>query len=304
MIQLAMGNDKVKLKSKDSLAVMNYKESYFMQKPPDCSLFSEEGHEILIHKELLYQTKFMLEILKSSNCCSCKIEIFFPSLQKEDLKDMVKFLYTGEITYKDQRDVHEVLVNLTNFLGFPIPSDMTIKRNVPIPQFVHETTMKKNDDIETRNEIKVDFFATANEIMSPKNHPKVLFGLGTKLTNISTNTENYTNQSNSMVYPSDSSLENRNTYSQMSSNLNIIENSELDEEVIEIGKSFDVKEKLSNEINMVNAQEFETDENDIDNDARPETGEVKDSYLSSEILNNLSINISGEIKEDTYLVQG
>ena len=164
MIQLSIGNDKVKLKNEDSLAVMNYKESYFMQKPPDCSLFSEDGHEILIHKELLYQTKFMLEILKSSNCCSCKIEIFFPSLLTEDLKDMIKFLYTGEITCTDQKEVHEVLKNLTNFLGFP--SSMGFKRNMPISQFVNETEMKKNDDIESKDIIKKEFFPTVNEIVS------------------------------------------------------------------------------------------------------------------------------------------
>ena len=68
----------VKLINKDNLGMVNYIESDIKLQPPDCSLFSEEGFEIPIHKEVLYQTKFLQEIVKSMDCCCCKVELFFP----------------------------------------------------------------------------------------------------------------------------------------------------------------------------------------------------------------------------------
>lgn len=42
-------------------------ESYLKNKPPDCILYSEDGAPFKTHKELLAQTNFMREILKSAN---------------------------------------------------------------------------------------------------------------------------------------------------------------------------------------------------------------------------------------------
>ena len=68
----------VKLINKDNLDMVNYIESDIKLQPPDCSLFSEDGYEIPIHKEVLYQTKFLRKIVKTMDCCCCKMELFFP----------------------------------------------------------------------------------------------------------------------------------------------------------------------------------------------------------------------------------
>ena len=43
--------------NKEPLVLINAMESYFKSTPPDCSLFSDDNYGILIHKELMYQTK-------------------------------------------------------------------------------------------------------------------------------------------------------------------------------------------------------------------------------------------------------
>ena len=68
----------VKLINKENLDIVNYIESDLKLQPPDCSLFSEDGFEVPIHKEVLYQTKFLREIVKTMDCCCCKMELFFP----------------------------------------------------------------------------------------------------------------------------------------------------------------------------------------------------------------------------------
>ena len=110
----------VKVYNKEPLALVNYMDTYFKEKPPDCSLISKEGHEMQIHKELLYQTKFMQTMVKSANldCCNCKIEILCP-IVKEDLEMIVNFLCSGKISCKNETECSEVLSNLTQLFGFP-----------------------------------------------------------------------------------------------------------------------------------------------------------------------------------------
>ena len=95
--------------------------SYFKQIPPDCSLLSEDGAEFLVHKELLYQTKFMRRMLKSADIDSMdtKIEIMCPSLSKLDIKIIAKFLYSGEIFCPNQIVATQVFTNLQELFGFP-----------------------------------------------------------------------------------------------------------------------------------------------------------------------------------------
>merc|ERR1712223_136175 len=85
--------------NKDPLVLTKSMGSYFKKMPPDCSLLSEDGAEFLVHRELLYQTKFMRQMLKSANLDSMdsKIEIMCPSLSKLDVRIIAKFLYSGEI---------------------------------------------------------------------------------------------------------------------------------------------------------------------------------------------------------------
>ena len=53
------------------------------------------------------------------NCCNCEannLQIFIPSLEKEDLKNLIHFIYVGEIVCKDQAP--KILANLNEVFGF------------------------------------------------------------------------------------------------------------------------------------------------------------------------------------------
>ena len=52
--------DENKLVAYDPLVLVKFMDVYFKTKPPDCSLYSEDGHEILVHSEVLYQTKWVV----------------------------------------------------------------------------------------------------------------------------------------------------------------------------------------------------------------------------------------------------
>ena len=78
-------------------AIEDYFEEYLKRKPPDCVLYSDDGTEFKIHKELMGQTDFLRKILSSTkNKCCEVIEILCPC-SKEELRPMVKFLHTGGI---------------------------------------------------------------------------------------------------------------------------------------------------------------------------------------------------------------
>ena len=70
-----------------------YIESYLKKKETDCILYSNNGVEFNIHKEVLYQTKFMQSLLLSTHdiCCTTT-EIICPCSESE-LDCMVNFLY-------------------------------------------------------------------------------------------------------------------------------------------------------------------------------------------------------------------
>ena len=108
------------LHSTEPLALLDGMQSYFQQRPPDCSLFSQENFEVPVHKEVLYQTPFLQKMLKSLDleyCCS-KIEILCP-IVKEDLETLVQFLYSGQIFGSDRNTTFTITKNLTEIFGFP-----------------------------------------------------------------------------------------------------------------------------------------------------------------------------------------
>ena len=105
--------------NKEPLVLINAMESYFKSTPPDCSLFSGDNYGILIHKELMYQTKFMREMIGTVGIDS-KIELFCPSLSKEELEIIVDFFYNGNIFYTNQAVVSQVSKNLEELFGFPL----------------------------------------------------------------------------------------------------------------------------------------------------------------------------------------
>ena len=150
-IKCKVDTEKVKLVNKDNFDIVNYIESDIKLQPPDCSLYSEEGFEIPIHKEVLYQTKFMREMLKSMDCCFDKVELFFPTLAKEDLEVMVNFLYNGKIICRNRSDLCKVVVNLTQFLGFPNYMDLktiTVNQNA----FQEERTFEEAEEGDTKTQ--------------------------------------------------------------------------------------------------------------------------------------------------------
>ena len=75
-----------------------------------------------IFQEVLCQTKFLTKVLATTprNCCSQKFEIFFPSLSKLVLSQIIQFLYHGEVVSKcDEIYPEEILENLVEIFGFP-----------------------------------------------------------------------------------------------------------------------------------------------------------------------------------------
>ena len=107
------------LYNKDPLATVNHMDTYFKRIPPDCSLYSEDGFEIPVHKEVLYQTEFMRQMLRSVNMDYYKVDILCQTVLKEELDAIVKFLYHGEICCTDHDVACEVSKNLNILFGFP-----------------------------------------------------------------------------------------------------------------------------------------------------------------------------------------
>ena len=93
--------------------------SFFSKKETDCILYSEEGVNFNVHKEILCQTDFLRNILsiKKEDCCRV-MEIFCPC-SENDLKYMVEFLYLGKISCKTRDDLFRILDKLNIIFGFP-----------------------------------------------------------------------------------------------------------------------------------------------------------------------------------------
>ena len=101
------------------ISINDYMESFFKSKGTDCILYSEDGIEFNIHKEVLGQTDFLRSILLSSNDCGYKVIQIFCPCSKNDLEYMVKFLYSGTISCNTEGDIFEILDNLSKIFGFP-----------------------------------------------------------------------------------------------------------------------------------------------------------------------------------------
>ena len=93
-------------------------QSFFNRKVTDGLLYSEEGTEFRVHKEVLCQTKFMRTILSySKDVCCAEVQIFCPC-SKINLECMVTFLYTGKIAYGCEVNLIKILNNLNEIFGF------------------------------------------------------------------------------------------------------------------------------------------------------------------------------------------
>ena len=110
------------------------------------------SHEISIHKELLYQTRYMREMITNVGFES-KIEIFCPSISKEELKNIVDFLYCGKFSFKNQIAASETTENLNQLFGFELTKDdmseTTESIVLPIKKKVPRKRLKKSNSIES-----------------------------------------------------------------------------------------------------------------------------------------------------------
>ena len=88
----------VMVSNNEPMALVNSMDSYFNNTQPDCSLFSRDNCEIPVHKDVLFQTKHMQEMLNSVNLSSylSKTEIIFDSVDNKELEIIVQFLYSGQ----------------------------------------------------------------------------------------------------------------------------------------------------------------------------------------------------------------
>jgi len=110
--------------NRDPMILVSNLDSFLTMRPPDCVIYTEDGGEYPIHKEILCQTKLMRIVVDNAiqdGCCtfSNKLEFIFDNIEKADLEDVIQFLYSGQILFSDQAHAAKVLSNLTQYLGFP-----------------------------------------------------------------------------------------------------------------------------------------------------------------------------------------
>ena len=89
--------------------IEEYMDCHLKNKPPDCFFYSEDGTVFKTHKELLGQTRFMRELLKSSNCCGIT-EIILPCL-KYEVDQIIEFVIHGKILCDNETEFQKVLEN-------------------------------------------------------------------------------------------------------------------------------------------------------------------------------------------------
>merc|ERR1712156_356974 len=109
----------VKLRNNEPKLLQNHMESYFKQRPPDCTLYSKGNSEIHVHKEILYQTSYLREMIRTLETES-KIEIICPSLTLRELEVVIQFLYYGQISVPNESLACETSKNLVELFGFPL----------------------------------------------------------------------------------------------------------------------------------------------------------------------------------------
>ena len=182
---------------KDQLDLAKSMEEYLNSKTPDCSLFSEDGFEFHIHKELLYQTKLMRDMVKNNQLCHCsKIDIIVPALQRKKLEKIVHFLETGELR-SDKTAISDLLVDLTELFGFPKKIDMVFEfpkvkdKKEAFEEIVHNDVKLENQDM------KSDPLSICDMDSSPNNKEDSKQALKNILPNIESN-EQSTNQISSI----------------------------------------------------------------------------------------------------------
>ena len=97
----------------------DFKDFLTKNKETDCILFSQERTKFTIHKEVLFPTRLMRNILKSASGMDNKeLEIFCPCSEYE-LESIVDFLYEGQISCQKVNDIANIQDNLIKIFSFP-----------------------------------------------------------------------------------------------------------------------------------------------------------------------------------------
>ena len=94
-------------------------ESFLQNRKTDCILYSREGTKYDVHKEILFPTILMKNILSTDSnigCCQ-NLEIFCPCPANE-LESMLKLLYGGSIFYNSEKEASYIVGNLNKIFGF------------------------------------------------------------------------------------------------------------------------------------------------------------------------------------------
>ena len=117
------------VQSHDPLLLVSHMDSYFNFALPDCHLYSRDNFQIPVHKELLYQTQFMREMIESVGVDS-EIDLICPSMAKEDLEMVVHFLYNGKLLHASEEVVSNASKNLAELFGFPMDNMSLEKTDV------------------------------------------------------------------------------------------------------------------------------------------------------------------------------
>ena len=140
-------------------------ELYFKDTPPDCTLFCQNNFVIQVHKEVLYQTSLLRNMIENVSDCSCcsKIEILCPSLVKEELEMIVQFLYSGMISCKNQNTALSISNDLMGLFGFP-PIDgwkskkqsSSMPKNQPLVSRSYQLTKKQEILMKEENDMSED----------------------------------------------------------------------------------------------------------------------------------------------------
>ena len=111
----------VKLVNESPLFSMDqeFMNLFYSNKPTDCNLYSEDGNQFKIHREILSQTELMQNLLTSvkESCCQ-PLEIICPC-SKIELSYVVKFLYEGKLKCDSSFNCSNILKILAKVFGFP-----------------------------------------------------------------------------------------------------------------------------------------------------------------------------------------
>ena len=147
------------LYNQEPFALVQNMSSYFKCNPPDCRIISQDNSEHMIHKELLYQTKFLCEMVRSVDSENSNIDILCPDFTKQEIQILVRFLYTGEISCQDQIVASEVSSILTKLFGFPTiyQCSTTSIQDSNFVSLSGQNVSRKKQPLDLGSNLKLDF---------------------------------------------------------------------------------------------------------------------------------------------------